>query len=135
MNQAVIIEQGCHAVLENLAVALGGLPEAARRHAGRAMEGAREVAEVGKTHVERHIGHGPVVVRQQACRVAQAGADQVLVRRDAEHLREQAKEMEGAQARFGGRAFEPDVVVRIGIDPDRGIDRTAPVARRGGLRQ
>ena len=94
--------------LENLAVSPGRPAEAAGRDAGRAMEGAHEVGEVAEADVVGDVGDRATVVGQQAGGAAQAGADEVLVRRHAEDSAEQPQEVEGAEPGFGGGRIEID---------------------------
>ena len=74
---------------------------------------------------------GRVVVGEQARGAAQARADQVLVRRHAEHLGEEPQEVEGAEPGLARRALEVDRLVRVRVDPERRLDRAAAVARAG----
>jgi hypothetical protein len=50
--------------LENLAMALGSLPETPWRNPGRAMKGADEVRDVFKSGVVRDLRHGLRTVGQ-----------------------------------------------------------------------
>jgi hypothetical protein len=61
--------------------------------------------------------------------VAQPGADQVLVRRHAEHTGEQPQEMKRAQADAACGVREIDRPMRMRVDPQRGLDRASPIAR------
>ena len=94
------------------------------------MEGAHEVREVAEPDVEGDVGDRARVLGQQARRVAQAGAHQILVRRHAEHLREEPQEVERAEPGLRGRALEVDRLVRVRVDPERRLDRAAAIARR-----
>src|SRR4051812_27904517 len=89
------------AILEDLAIALRGPPEEARRHARGTVEGTDEVGDVAESDVEGDIGDRGRPVRQQPRRAAESRADEVLVRRDSEDAREQPEEVERAQARPG----------------------------------
>ena len=120
--------------MEDLAVAFRGVAEAAGGHPGGAVEGADEVREVSEADVEGDVGHSSAVVGEQARGVTQARTHQVLVRGDAEHVREQAQEMERTEARFRGGIVEDDGLVRMGVNPERGFDRTAAIACRRVLR-
>src|SRR5262249_21702294 len=104
------------AILENLAIAFGSLAGAARRHAGGTAKGAHEIGEIAEADIERDVSHRPRIVGAQARGAAPARADQILVRRHAEHLREQTQEVERAHARFFRRPGEIDRLVTGFID-------------------
>src|SRR5262252_4525146 len=114
--------------LENLAVASGRSPEAARGHSGGAVEGADEVGEIGEPNVEGDVGDGARVVGEQAGRSPQTGAHQVLMRRDAEHGRERSQEVKGAEPGRSRRRPEVDGLVRMVVQPRGGLHRAATVA-------
>src|SRR3569833_1515014 len=69
--------------------------------------------------------------------MAQPGAHQILMRGDSEGGGEYAKEMVRAEAGFARGAFQVDLAVRVGIDPQCGLDRATALARggRSGLRR
>src|SRR5262249_54736492 len=113
----------CEAFLENLAHAARGLTELQRGDAGRTMEGADEIGEIAKTDVIGDIGYIPAVLGQQACRMAQPRANEILMRGDAQHARKQAQKMERADAGFGCRIVQSDLPMRMRIDPQRGFHR------------
>src|SRR6516225_4987477 len=118
------------AFLENLAHAARGLAELQRRHAGGAMEGADEIGEIAKADVIGYIGHVPVILGQQPCRMPQPRAKQILMRSDTEHAREQPQEMERADAGFKRRILQGDVPMRMRVEPQRCFHRAAAVPRR-----
>ena len=66
-----MLESAGESILENLAVVrIGrpcGLPEAARRDAGGAMECADEVRKVRKADIQCDIADRPIVGRQRPC--------------------------------------------------------------------
>src|SRR5262245_63168821 len=130
----VRLVRGGQAFLEDLAVALRGAAERARRDARRAMERAHEVREIAEADAERDLSDRARVVGQKASRTAQPRAHQVLVRRHAEHLAEQAQEVERAEPRLARGALEVDLLVRVRVDPERRVDRAAPIALRRGAR-
>src|SRR5215813_13079183 len=116
--------------LENLAHPPRRLPELQRRHACCAMKGTDEIGEVIEADVIGDVGHRLVVVGEVARGAAQPRAHQILMRGDAEHGREQAQEMERADAGLARGIFELDLAMRMGVDPERGLDRTAAIPRR-----
>ena len=64
--------------------------------------------------------------------MAQPRANQILVRGDAEHFREQPQEVERADPGLSSGIFQIDLVVRVCIDPQRSFHRAAAVARGVG---
>src|ERR687887_2758701 len=95
-----------HPFLENLALAARGATEPARRNARRAPEGAYEVREVGEARLQRHVGNGDVLLREELRRAREAKAQQVLMRRHAEHALEDAQEMERRETRLARCVLE-----------------------------
>ena len=118
--------------LENLAHPARGLAEPQRRDAGGAVERAHEIGEIAEADVIGDVGDRTVVIGQPPRRMAQPRAHQILVRRDAERVREQPQEMERADAGLGGCVLQVDRLVRMGIDPQRRFHRAAAIA--GGIR-
>ena len=114
--------------MENLALPARGLPEFQRRHTGSAMEGADEIGEVVEADVIGDVGHGLVVVSEMARGAPQPRAQEILMRGDAEHAGKQPQEVERADAGLASRVFQLDLPVRIGVDPERRLDRAAAVA-------
>src|SRR5215471_13226944 len=84
-------------LLENLPVSFCRLAKPSRRYPGGAMKRAHEVGEVAESNVEGYIGNRPAAVCQETGRVAQPGANQVLMRCHSEDLGEKAKEVKGAE--------------------------------------
>ena len=70
---------------------------------------------------------GAAIVGQQTGRMTQPRAHQILVRRNAEHAREQPQEMERADAGLPAAPVQIDLLMRMRIDPQRGFDRAAPI--------
>ena len=105
-----MLDSAGEAILENLAIVriagARGLPEAARRDTGRAMEGAHEVRQVGKADIECDIADRPIVSGKRACGAAQPRAQQVLMRRHADDAGKQPQEMKRAQSRLARGALE-----------------------------
>src|SRR4051812_35889850 len=124
------LASGGQPFLENLAVAPRSLTEFQRRGAGGAAKRAHEIGQVREADIIGDIGDRAVVVGQPPRGVAQPRAHQILVRRDAERLREQPQEVEWADSCLASRIFQIDLVVRVGVDPERGLHRAAAVARR-----
>jgi hypothetical protein len=93
----VSLERAREPILENLALAPGGLAKAPGRHAAGPMEGPREIGEVGEPDLEGDVGDRPPIVGEEALGVAQTAADDVLVRGHAEHAGEDAQEVERAE--------------------------------------
>ena len=110
--------------LENLAVAPRGLAEFQRRGAGGAAKRAHEIGQVGEADIIGDIGDRAVVVGQPPRRMAQPRADQILVRGDAERLREQPQEVEGADPGLGAASS------RLIWWCDSSIDSSVSTARR-----
>lgn len=98
---------------------------------GATAEGADEIGEVGEAGFIGDIGDGPVATGQEIGGAAQAGADQILVRRHPEDAGEEPEKVEGAQARHRRRAVQSDGLIGMGIDPQSGLDGAAAVARAG----
>src|SRR5437762_2788257 len=75
----------------------------------------------------------PIALGEQTRGTAQPRAHEILMRRDADHAREQPQEMKSAQT--GGRGYpcEVDRFVRMRVDPLSGIGGAAPVAGRARL--
>src|SRR3982074_2057568 len=92
-GEEIMLGQRGQPILENLALALRHLAEHAGRDAGRAMESAHEVREVGKADVESDVGDGTAIVCQQSRSMPQARTHEILVRRDPDDFREQTQEM------------------------------------------
>src|SRR3954452_21194018 len=113
--------------LENLAHPARGVAELPRRNPGGAMEGAHEIGEIAKAHVERDVGDGPAISGQHTGRVTQTRAHQILVRRNPEYAREQPEEVEWADISLPRRPVQIDLLMRMGVNPQRSFDRTAPV--------
>src|SRR5882724_2009895 len=97
-------------ILENLALSPRGLAEPARRDAGRAAECAHEIGEIAETYIVGDIGDGAVSVGQQARRMLEPRAHQILVRGDAEHIGEQAQEVERADTGLAGGTLQIDLL-------------------------
>ena len=127
-----MLDSAGEAILENLAIVriagARGLPEAARRDTGRAMEGAHEVRQVGKADIECDIADRPIVGRESAGGAAQARTQQVLMRRHADDARKQSQEMKGTQPRLTRGTVEIDGLVRVRIEPERCFNRTPAIA-------
>ena len=117
--------------MENLAVSPRCLAEFQRRGAGSATKGAHEIGEVRKADVIGDIGDRAVVVGQPPRGMAQSRAYQILVRGDAERLREQPQEVKRADASLRRGIIQIDLAVRIGVDPQRRLHRAAAVS--GGV--
>src|SRR5687768_11215854 len=71
------VPAGREPFLDDLALAAGGLAEAARRHPGRAVERADEVRQVGEPGVERDVGDRGGPLGEPARGGAQARRDHV----------------------------------------------------------
>ncbi len=93
------------------------------------MEAAHEVGEIAEADVVGDIGDRAPVLSQQMRRVPEPRAQQILVRGDAEHAREQPEKMERADIRTRGGVFQIDVVMRMGIDPERDFNGAPPIPR------
>src|SRR5207342_537841 len=93
------------------AVAARGVAEVAWRHSRHAMEAAREIRQIGEAGVERDGGDRTSVIGEHARGMAQARAQQVLVRRHPDHAREQAQEVPRTQAGLFRRRLQVDVLV------------------------
>src|SRR5262249_904948 len=114
-------------VLENLAIASGQAAEATGRDPGRAVEGAHEVREVTESDVERDVRDRAFVAGQEARGVAEAAADQILVRRHADDVGEDSQEVERAEPGLARHCFEIERLVRVRIDPERRFQRAPAV--------
>src|SRR5437763_15128332 len=90
------------AILENLAIPRRRPAELPGRDAGGAVEGADEVREIAEADLERDVGDLPLLVAEQPGRAPQPAADEILVRRHAEHAAEQPQEVVRAEPRFTG---------------------------------
>src|SRR3546814_2302038 len=66
----------------------------------------------------------PRVLEQQPRGAPQPCAQQILMRRHAEHAHEQSQEMERAQVRLARHRFKVDVLRRTRVDPQCGLDRS-----------
>src|SRR5215469_1828715 len=75
-------------LLEDLPLSFCSLAKASRRYSGGAMKRAHEVGEVAESNVEGYVGNRPAAVCKETCRVAQPGANQVLMRGDSQDLGE-----------------------------------------------
>jgi len=119
--------------LENLALImpLRQPAEGQRRMAGGTAEAAHEVRQVAEAAVQRHLRHRPRVLGQQPRGVAQAAADQVLVRRDADHAREQPQKVVAAAADLCGGGVQVHRFGAVGVDPVRRTHGAAALARAG----
>jgi len=95
------------------------------------MEGAYEIGEIAEPDVQCDVGNRPAAVGEHSRRPAQTGADQVLVRGDAEDFCEGPQEVKGADPYQARRAFEIDRIAGMSVDPERGFHRAAAIARRG----
>jgi hypothetical protein len=115
--EVVNLDERSQPILEYFAVAFGGLAEAARRNASGAMERAYKVGKISEPDIERDIGNRAPVICEQARGTAHPRAHEILVRRDANDLAEEAQEMERAQADFTRRAVEVDRFLGVRIDP------------------
>src|SRR6266404_748641 len=113
-----------------IALASCRLAEAPRRNARRTMERAHEVREVAEADVVRDVGDRALVFRQEARRAAHARADEILMRRHAEHGGEEAEEVEAGEAGLARRPLEIDLLVRVRLDPEGGVDGATAIARR-----
>ena len=125
-----MVGRSSRAGLDNLALLdpLRKTTKGQRRQAGGAAETAHEVRQVGKTAIERDLGHRQCFFGQQPRRVAQPAADQVLVRCRADDAREQAQEVEAAAAGLGGCAVQVDRPVAIRLDPGGRTQRPSALA-------
>src|SRR5438552_8323815 len=94
------------------------------------MKGAHEVRQVAEADVERDVGDRALAFRQEAGGAAHARADEILVRRYAEHVGEEPQEVKGAEAALASRALEIDLLIGVALDPEGGVDRAATIARR-----
>lgn len=123
--------------LENLAhlPSLRQPAKGERRMAGGTAEAAHEVRQVSEAAVQRHLRHRPRVLGQQPRGTAQAAADQVLVRRDADHAREQAQEVVAAAADLRGGRIQVNRFGAVGVDPVCGPHCAAALARAGLARR
>ena len=65
-----------------------------------AVEGADEVREVRKPRVESDIGHGTIRIGQQSRGASQPATNKVLMRRDANRVREDSKKLIGTESRL-----------------------------------
>ena len=127
----VILGRRGEPFLEDLAVAPGGLAGRPRGETPAARWKVRTKLERSPKPTSKAtsvIGCG--VVRQQARGAAQARAHQILVRRHAEHAREEAQEVERAEPGLAGRGGQVDRLVRVRVEPERGLDGAAAVPRR-----
>src|SRR5262245_34846458 len=111
--------------LEDLAVPLRRLPEGSRRDAGGTVEGAHKIGQIAEAHLVGDLRDRPALVREQPRGSAQARAHQILVWRYAEHPGEQPQEVERADPGLAGRVSEVDRLMRICVEPERGLDRAA----------
>src|SRR5215472_16920751 len=82
-------------ILENLALPACRLPELPRRDSRGAAECADEVREVAEADLEGDVRDGTGVIREQPRGIAESGAHEVLMGRDARYARERAQEMKG----------------------------------------
>ena len=96
------------------------------------MEGAHEVRDVTEADVERDVRDRSSVAGQKARRAAEPAADQVLVGSHAEDAGEDSQEVKRAQPGLARHRLEIDGLVRVGIDPQRRVDRAAAITSRCG---
>ena len=120
--------------MENLAVAAGGFAEGAGRNPGRTMETAHEIGEIGEADIERDSRDGTLRIGQKPGCVTQARADKILMRRHAQHIREDAQKMKHAETAFPRDPAEIHVVARMRLDPVRRVHGPPAVARMDGGR-
>src|SRR6058998_565180 len=116
--------------LENLAIASGRLAKSPGRDAGRAVERADEVRQIAEPDVERDVGDRRGAVGQEPCGTAEPGPHEILMRRDAEHAREDSEEMKRAQACLARGPIEIDRFVRMLAHPQCGLHGAAAIAGR-----
>ena len=99
------------------------------RDAGRAMERAHEIREVAEPHVERDVGD----------RARSSSASRRAAWRSRERTRywcgvtpstpeNSRRKWNGLRPASPRRALEIDRLVRVRVDPERGLDRAPPVA-------
>ena len=77
----------------------------------------KERLQVGEADVVGDVGHAALLIGEQPCRMAQPRAQEILMRRDAEHRGKQPQEMEWADAGLRGGVLEFDGFMRMRIDP------------------
>ena len=104
-------------ILENLALAAGCPPEPLGRDPRGAVEGTNEVREIVEADIQSDAGDGARILGQYPGRMAQPGAQQILVGRHAEYAGEQAQKMKHAEPAFARNGVETDVFMRMCIDP------------------
>ena len=116
--------------MEDLALAARGVPEAARRDAGGAVEGADEVREVAEADVVGDVGDRALVVGQEPRGAAQPRRTRYWCGVTPSAAREEAQEVEGAQPDLAGGVVERQRLVRVRVEPERRFDGAAAIARR-----
>jgi hypothetical protein len=93
------------------------------------MECAYEIGEITEPDVERDIGDRTATLGQQTGRMAQSGADQILVRRYPEHPREEPQKVEGAEPDLARCTVQIKGLVRMLVNPKRRLDCAPPITR------
>src|SRR5215470_6433041 len=99
-------------ILENLAIPSGQPAEPSGRDPGGAVEGAHEVREVAEADVQGDVRDRASIVGQEARRVAEPAADQVLMWRHAEDTGKDSEEVERTEPDLAGHRFEIDGLMR-----------------------
>lgn len=77
------------------------------------MKGAYEIGKIVEADIGRDIGDRAIVVGQQSRRMAQPGAQQILMRRDAQDVAEKAQEMKRAQPGLPGGILKINRFMRM----------------------
>jgi len=117
--------------LEDLAVSLRRPAKFSRRDTGGAMERAYEIGEVAEPDIERDIGDRTGALGQQTGRMAQSGADEILVRGYPEHPREEPQKVKGAESNLSRCAFQIKGLVRVLVNPKCRLHGAPPIPRAG----
>ena len=112
-----MLRESGEAILEYLALGLCHLPKATRRNTRGAMESTYEIGEIRETYIEGDVGDRARIIGQQARRTTQPQPHEILMRRDAEHLREQPQEVKRAQTHAVSCAVEIDALVGMRVEP------------------
>src|SRR5947207_2074085 len=94
------------------------------------MECADEIGQVRKSHFKCDVGDGEIVSGKQSRGTAKARANKILMRRHIEDAREHTQKMKWTEARIARGVLKVYGFVRVRVDPERGLRRTASIVRR-----